>query len=135
MELSRHKSRARIAFRSGAILAALAVLVLSLVAAPQIAGANANDKLNHFIAYAALAVLFTGAQKRPVAYILTAAALILYGLGLEGLQGVTPGGRQTSWADAGANTLGVIAGCFAAWIARRALLAYSAATASSVGTS
>ncbi|MEL6244084.1 MAG: VanZ family protein [Pseudomonadota bacterium] len=135
MELDRYKPAARLLVRISAVSAAVGVLYLSLASMPDLVSAPFNDKVNHFIAYATLAVLFTGAQKRPVAYLATMAALIAYGVAIEWLQAVGGNGRQASLLDAAANTAGVVAGSAFSYLARHALRAYSAATTSSTGTS
>ncbi len=89
------------------LLMVLIVVYLSLanVRLPQVPS-SAGDKFNHLIAYGVLAgwfgQLFT-ARKR----ILLLAFLVLLGILLEVLQGMTPY-RYFDWFDAVANTLGVL---------------------------
>lgn len=94
---------------AGAVLCTLVIAVLSLLPGGDLPKQNLNDKLNHFIAYGVLMVLVTLARGR-MALIGAMALIIVYGLGLEALQGVMPYGRSASWLDALANTGGVLIG-------------------------
>jgi len=84
----------------------LAVGVLSLIPGPDI---GASDKLAHFLTYAVLSAAFSliVEQRKSLWLILT--GLIVYGLLLEFLQGLT-GYRFEDMADALANSLGVLTG-------------------------
>lgn len=80
-----------------------------------------GDKVAHFSAYAALASAAVAARPRMVgAYLLTSGALVLYGAGLEGLQGLIAS-RQPDFLDGVANLLGVVAGGACALILEAAI--------------
>lgn len=113
------KPRLRAGLLLGAVVALAGVSWLSLSGTPTIpVGPKLDDKVNHFIAYATLAFLFAGSQKRPVAYVLTAAVLVIYGVGIEAAQGLMGQGREASFWDAVANCLGIAAGLLASRIMR-----------------
>lgn len=83
------------------------------------------DKIGHFLAYAALgAVAALGRLDLAGRAAFTVAALALYGLALEGVQGLM-GHRDADLLDALANAAGAAAGMAAG----RALLAFAAARA------
>ena len=82
------------------------VAVVSLIPAPDIGG---SDKLWHFITYAGLSAGFSLLVQRPGQLLLAALGLILYGVVLEYLQGLT-GYRTMDSADMLANSTGVILG-------------------------
>lgn len=96
---------------------ALFWVVLAVVAwgelGPGTIGLNIWDKLQHFTAYAVLAGLITLALEARRWWLWALLGLILYGAGLEILQGLV--GRDMSLKDQFANTLGVIAGGSAGW--------------------
>lgn len=96
------------------IAALVAVIVLSLIPPPPMRVPAGTDKLEHFLAYAALsayaAMLF--ARRRMQA--LVAAGLIVLGVGLEVAQATLTDSRMADSADAFANTLGVLAGLLTA---------------------
>ncbi len=89
-----------------AFIGLLALGVVSLIPAPDLGG---NDKIGHFIAYAMLSAWFSllVEQRRTLWRILL--GLIVYGLLLEFLQGLTSY-RSGDLADAVANSLGVMTG-------------------------
>ena len=93
----------------GAVICAVVIAVLSLLPGSDLPATNMNDKLNHFIAYGVLMALATLGRGR-VRLLAIIAGIILYGLVLEGLQGMMPYGRSASWIDALANTGGVLIG-------------------------
>ena len=86
----------------------IAVLVASLVPTSSLPQVTLWDKVEHFIAYAVLAVL--GARAFPGRPWLLAAALVANGVGVEILQEAMGLGRQGEVLDALANTLGIAAG-------------------------
>jgi len=90
--------------------AVLAVVVLSLIPPPPVPLPRHGDKLEHLLAYAALAAgavqLFAG-RARLLAIGLALAAL---GVALEFAQGAFTATRMADPADALANALGVAAG-------------------------
>jgi len=82
------------------------VALLSLLPSPDI---GANDKLMHFITYFALSAGFTTLVNRNYKLLWVASGLILYGILLEFLQGLT-GYRYLELADMLANSTGVLCG-------------------------
>lgn len=100
------------------VLAAAAVVWLSL--APVTAGPVGRhvDKIEHFLAYAGLTLLGFAARGR--AWPLMAGGIVLFGGGVEVLQALMPTGRMGSVLDGMANAAGVGA-TWAVWatVARR----------------
>ncbi len=95
-------------------LALLATLVVCLLPLPAVAMPLPQaDKLEHLLAYALLSayavMLFEGCVARRVAL----AGLVLFGLGIEGLQSLLPW-RSAEWPDVLANALGVSLGALVA---------------------
>ena len=80
--------------------------VVSLMPAPDLGGGS--DKLYHFIVYALLSLGFVLLAGTPRRLLGVALGLIVYGVILEWLQGLT-GYRQMELLDMLANSLGVIA--------------------------
>ena len=80
---------------------------------PGTVGFNVWDKLQHFGAYALLAGLITVALEARRWWLWGLVGLVAFGGGLEILQGLV--GRDMSFRDEIANTLGVIAGGSAGW--------------------
>ena len=93
------------------------VLVASLVPASSLPQVTLSDKIEHFLAYAVLAVL--GARALPGRPWLLAIVLAANGVGVEILQQAMALGRQGEVLDALANTLGIAAGLGAASLMRR----------------
>lgn len=92
-------------------LAVAVVVVASLVPAPELASLpSGTDKLEHFLAYAALAAGAVQLYARWPSLLGAGLALVLMGIGLEHAQGVLTATRMTDGWDALANTFGVIAG-------------------------
>ncbi|WP_457005113.1 VanZ family protein [Luteimonas sp. A501] len=91
-------------------LAIAAVVVFSLMPAPDLPDAPGSDKLHHFIAYFALAASAVQLFARWPALLGAGLGLVLLGIGLEHGQGALTGTRMADRWDALANTLGVIAG-------------------------
>jgi len=89
-----------------AFIGLLALTVVSLIPVPDLGG---SDKVGHFIAYAMLSAFFSLLvdQRKSLWRILF--GLIIYGLLLEFLQGLTSY-RSGDLADAVANSLGVMTG-------------------------
>lgn len=98
----------------GVWIAALAVVVvLSLVPPPAMAVQLPRhaDKVEHFLAYAALAAMAVQLFASRAMLLWAAIGLATLGIVLEVAQGqLVPEIRQADWRDAVANTLGVIAG-------------------------
>ncbi len=88
-----------------------AVVALSLGPAPDLGDLPSGiDKVEHFLAYAALAGGAVQLYPRWRSLLSVGVALVLMGIGLEYAQGALTTDRMMDRADALANTLGVIAG-------------------------
>jgi VanZ family protein len=92
---------------------AIAALVIWGELGPGDIGFNVWDKLQHFGAYALLAVLATLALEARRWWLLALLGLVALGGALEIGQGLV--GRDMSFRDEIANTLGVIAGGSTGW--------------------
>jgi len=107
------------------VLAVAVVVVASLVPVSGLPDVPKNfDKVEHFVAYAALAAGAVQLFARRLSWGFVCVLLVLMGIGLEHLQAQMALGRMLDRADALANTLGVLAGlatAFTPW--RDALLA------------
>jgi VanZ family protein len=87
------------------------VVVLSLMPVPDLGELpSGSDKLEHFLAYAALAAGAVQLYPRWSSLLSVGIALVLMGIGLEYAQGALTEYRAMDRLDAFANTLGVIAG-------------------------
>lgn len=93
------------------------IVALSLVPAPTMPPVTEtyNDKIAHCLAYAVLMAWFAVIAPRASWWRL-AGAVIGLGIALEFCQGLLPY-RTASFADALANTLGVLIGAGIAWLA------------------
>jgi VanZ family protein len=88
-----------------------ATVILSLVPLADFGEVPAGfDKLEHFLAYAALAAGAVQLYPRWISLLSVGIALVLMGIGLEYAQGALTADRMMDRDDALANTLGVIAG-------------------------
>ncbi len=92
---------------------ALAAIVTWGELSPGDVGFDVWDKLQHFGAYALLGGLATVSMQARGRWLWALAGLIAFGGALEILQGMV--GRDMSFHDEIANTLGVIAGGAAGW--------------------
>ena len=94
---------------SGWILVVLAVIVsiVPLSEMPKMGGIS--DKLEHAVAYSALALWFAGIYPKS-RYPMIGVALLVMGIAIEGLQGAMNLGRQADMRDVYANTLGIVSG-------------------------
>lgn len=88
--------------------AVLLIVWGSLVPSPSLQVPPVNDKLLHFISYFILSTMGVAAFRARRPALLVGLGLIVLGGMLEILQGFV--GRQTSFTDQLANTLGVLAG-------------------------
>lgn len=87
------------------------VVVASLVPVPDLGELpSGSDKIEHFLAYAALAGGAVQLYPRWRSLLVVGVALVLLGIGLEYAQGTLTAYRRMDGLDALANTLGVIAG-------------------------
>jgi len=100
---------------SGWILVVLAVIVsiMPLSEMPKMGGVS--DKLEHAVAYSALALWFAGIYPKS-RYPLIGVALLVMGIVIEGLQGAMNLGRQADMRDVYANTFGIVCGLLLALI-------------------
>ena len=85
-----------------------------------------DDKTGHVLAYVSVMFCAAFAVGSPLARLQAMGALFVYGGLLEGLQALLGFGRQASWEDMVANTLGLIIGVSAAWLAAWATRTYLA---------
>lgn len=92
------------------------VVVLSLIPTPTVPPVTetVDDKIAHCLAYAVVMAWFAVVAPRTSWWRL-AAAVIALGIALEFCQGLLPY-RTASFADALANTLGVVIGAGIAWL-------------------
>lgn len=98
---------------AGILFWVIAVLVFYGELGPGDVGFNIWDKLQHFGAYALMAGLLTVSLEARRWWLWGLLGLVGFGAGLEVLQGVV--GRDMSFKDEIANTLGVIAGGLTGW--------------------
>lgn len=92
---------------------ALAILVGSLWPSMPAVPGGLSDKLLHFLAYVALALVFTAAFSRRH-WLAIALGLAVFGALVEVLQHVLPGRREAEWLDLGSNLAGIATGLAAA---------------------
>jgi VanZ family protein len=90
------------------IIVFIGITILSLLPPKSGVEIQSNDKINHFIAYATLAFCGLSAYKGSKTFRLLVIC-VAYGLFMEWMQGLVPG-REQSWYDALANSLGVAIG-------------------------
>ena len=106
------------------VLAVAVVVVASLVPVSGLPDVPKNfDKVEHFVAYTALAAGAVQLFARRLSWGFVCVLLVLMGIGLEHLQAQMALGRMLDRVDALANTVGVLAGlatAFTPW--RDALL-------------
>jgi VanZ family protein len=75
-----------------------------------------NDKLEHVVGYALLALWFAGIYPRS-RYPWIAGSLLVMGLAIEWLQGAMHWGRSADFRDLIANITGIAVGLSLAWVA------------------
>lgn len=100
------------------IIGVLVVVWLSLAPGDPI-GSGLSDKLEHLLAYAALAACSTQAFEQGRTKLTSYVGLIALGCVLEGLQAYIPG-RYPSVADGIANAAGIMVGALLSWMVARA---------------
>jgi VanZ family protein len=88
---------------------ALAILVGSLWPSMPAVPGGLSDKLLHFLAYVALALVFTAAFSRRH-WLAIALGLAVFGGAIELLQHGLPGRRAGEWGDLAANLGGITTG-------------------------
>jgi VanZ family protein len=99
---------ARFWYLLGALLT-LGVIVSSLVPAHDLPNVSVNDKVEHIVAYTALAIWFGGLLERK-SYVRVALWLLALGGGIEIAQGLMGLGRTADVRDFLADGLGVLIG-------------------------
>jgi VanZ family protein len=90
------------------VIACAVVAVLSLVPQDELPATDVSDKIEHFVAYAGLALL--GLWAFPSRWRRLAMGLIAGGILMEVLQATLPFNRQGDVLDALANSAGVVIG-------------------------
>lgn len=93
------------------IILIIAITVLSLLPPKSDLELGKSDKINHFLAYAILSLNFGFISTKIRSYFVGIPIFIAYGLLMEFFQGFVPG-RDPSFYDALANSLGVFSGFF-----------------------
>ncbi len=93
------------------IILIIAITVLSLLPPKSGLEHGKSDKINHFLAYAILSLNFGFISTKIRSYFIGIPILIAYGLLMEFFQGFVPG-RDPSFYDALANSVGVFSGFF-----------------------
>jgi VanZ family protein len=93
------------------IILIIAITVLSLLPPKSGLELGKSDKINHFLAYAILSLNFGFISTKIRSYFVGIPILIAYGILIEFFQGFVPG-RDTSFYDALANSVGVFSGFF-----------------------
>jgi VanZ family protein len=107
--------RYRRAWISSIWLLVLVIVVASLAPARTMLGVDHLDKLGHFAAYFTLTLLGAGIVARAAVPRVIVWAILL-GLAMEAAQALFTDTRTADWADALANTTGVLT---AWWLVRR----------------
>lgn len=120
MKQLQHLMRTPAFWRALFVLAALAILVLSLMPPSSRLPSTGWDKSNHALGFAVLA--FLALQAFAGRLLAVAAGLLAYGALIEVLQSLTPY-RLAEWGDLWADGIGVLLGALAqatwAWRLRR----------------
>lgn len=105
-------------FTAAFFLLAAAIVWFSLTPITAAPTVRHIDKVEHFLAYAALTLVGFAARGRP--WPLMAAGIVAFGGGVEVLQALMPTGRTGSVLDGLANGAGA-ATAWAGWVAARRL--------------
>ncbi len=117
------RTLSQIAFIVGLIV----VNVLSLLPHESMPEIGTGDKVNHFLAYAALSLAgvlgFNSRRALPI----VGFSLLIMGIGLEFVQAILPS-RTASGLDILANGVGIAVGCFAAATVNAFALRYPSMT-------
>ena len=93
------------------IILIIAISLLSLLPPKSGLELGKSDKINHFLAYAILSLNFGFISTKNRSYFVGIPFLIAYGILIEFFQGFVPG-RDPSFYDALANSVGVFSGFF-----------------------
>ena len=105
-------------FAAAFVLLAAAIVWFSLAPITAAPAGSHIDKVEHFCAYATLTLVGFAARGRP--WPLLAAAIVMFGGGVEVLQMLLPTGRTGSVLDALANAAGA-GSAWAGWLGARRL--------------
>jgi VanZ family protein len=100
---------------SGWILVVLAVIASIIPPSDLPLMGGVSDKLEHVVAYSALALWFAGIYPKS-RYPMIGVALLVMGIVVEGLQGAMNLGRDADMRDVYANTIGIVSGLLLALI-------------------
>lgn len=92
------------------MLAVAVVVAATLMPARELPPLGVSDKLEHFVAYAALSAGAVQLYARRLSWGFVCVLLVLLGIGLEYAQGAMGLGRSADRMDALANTTGVLLG-------------------------
>ena len=93
------------------IIFMIVITILSLLPPKSNLELGKSDKIYHFLAYAILSLNFGFISSKIRSYFIGIPFLIAYGLVIEFFQGFVPG-RDPSFYDALANSMGVFSGFF-----------------------
>ena len=104
------------------MLAIAAVVIGSLLPSQDLPSVDVDDKLQHFVAYAALSAGAVQLFARRLSWCFVCVLLVLMGIGLEVLQAQMALGRMLDRNDALANTIGVLIGLATAFTPLRDVL-------------
>lgn len=104
------------------MLAIAAVVIGSLLPSQDLPSVDVDDKLQHFVAYAALSAGAVQLFARRLSWGFVCVLLVLMGIGLEVLQAQMVLGRMLDRNDALANTIGVLIGLATAFTPLRDVL-------------
>ena len=97
------------AARLGFWLILAAITILSLLPLQFAVTSGVSDKIEHFVAYAALAAAGRIGHRGTLSPWLLGLAVIAYGIGIEVTQSFVPGRMMSGW-DVVANTAGALIG-------------------------
>ncbi len=104
----------RLWLAAGWSLIAIATIA-SLLPSQNLPNIGTSDKLHHMVAYASMALWFSGIYPRS-RYPLIGILLFVLGLAIEGAQGAMGFGRQADVRDMLANATGIAAGLMVAFL-------------------
>lgn len=100
---------------SGWIMVVVAVIASIVPASELPTMGGISDKVEHAVAYSALALWFAGIYPKS-RYPMIGVGLLVMGIVIEGLQGAMNLGREADMRDVYANSLGIVSGLLLALI-------------------
>lgn len=118
LSVTRSKRALRLAARLGFFITMAAVALMSLLPQQDIPRVDVSDKVEHFAAYAILAILGAFGFLGRRSWLCLLLFLPTFGAVMELLQAFSPG-RSPDIADAAANMVGVMVGLMVAAVAQR----------------